>query len=208
MSSNVVRIELQGLTFARGDRVLAQDLSVTIEAGSLCEVQGPNGSGKTTLLRAIAGFFQCQAGQIRFLSASGEADDPASQLHYLGHRDSLKPPLSVRAHAAFWANLLDGNTDRIDHAFEQVGITQLAQLPARVLSQGQARRLALTRLLIAERPVWLLDEPAAGLDSAGKAILAALVADQLARGGIVFAATHEPLGPASQVLEIGQARSC
>lgn len=191
-------VDVAGVTLARGERVLVRELSFRAGAGDYIEVRGGNGVGKTTLLRAIAGLTRARGGAI---AVSGAAE-PEEALHYVGHLNGLKPTVSARAHVRYWAGLF-GAADS-ERALERVGLERQEALPARVLSQGQARRLALSRLLIAPRPVWLLDEPAAGLDAQGRALLDALIASHRGDGGLVIAAVHEPLGAQpSQALDLG-----
>lgn len=191
-------LTVEGLCVARGGRVLFSDLSLSCGKGEFVELRGANGSGKTSLLRAIAGFLQPRAGRIGF----GAIEEPALALHYVGHQNGLKPAASVRAHVRYWAGLFGGGD--VEPALERLRLTPLADLPARALSQGQARRLALSRLAVAPRPVWLLDEPAAGLDVNARAMLGELIEAQRQAGGLVLAAVHEPLGPApSQTLTLG-----
>jgi heme exporter protein A len=191
-------VSVHGLAIARGGRVLFEKLSFAVSSGGYAEIRGANGSGKTSLLRAIAGFLKPRAGRI----AVDGVEDPASALHYLGHLNGLKPAASVQAHVRYWAGLLGGVDER--EALARVGLSAVADLPARALSQGQARRLALTRLLVAPRPIWLLDEPAAGLDAKARAILSDLMETQRSKGGLVVAAAHEPLLAApDQVVALG-----
>lgn len=191
-------LRVESLAVARGERVLFADLSFLAGPGDFIELKGANGAGKTSLLRAIAGFLHPAAGRVLIEGV----EEPALALHALGHRDGLKSPLDARAHVRFWAGLLGGTNDGTS-ALQRVGLEKIADLPARALSQGQGRRLALARLLTAPRPIWLLDEPAAGLDSAGKRMLAELIQTHRSEGGMVIAAVHEPLGPApSQTLEL------
>jgi heme exporter protein A len=181
-------ISVQDLAIARGGRVLFEHLSFAAQGGDFIEIRGSNGSGKTSLLRAISGFLKPRAGRISF----DGAEEAATALHYLGHLNGLKPAASVRAHLRYWAGLLGGDGE--GDAAARIGLERLADFPARALSQGQARRLALGRLLAAPRPIWLLDEPAAALDANGRVVLAALIDAQRAAGGLVLAAVHEPLG--------------
>jgi heme exporter protein A len=191
-------VKVEALTLARGERVLVRDLNLRAEGGDYIEVRGGNGVGKTTLLRAIAGLTKAQSGSVA-VSGAAEAQEA---LHYVGHLNGLKPTVSARAHVRYWAGLFGAADDA--GALERVGLAAQAELPARVLSQGQARRLALSRLLIARRPVWLLDEPAAALDAQGRALLDELIASHRGDGGLVIAAVHEPLGAApSQTLDLG-----
>lgn len=192
-------LRVESLTLTRGERTLLRDFGFAAEPGAFVEIRGGNGTGKTTLLRAIAGFLQPRAGRVVFEGA----DEPSLALHHIGHLNGLKGGASVRAHLHYWAGLL-GVSRREDEALSRLGLRAQADLPARVLSQGQARRLALARLVVAPRPVWLLDEPAAALDAQGRDVLAALIEAHRAEGGIVVAAVHEALGPApSQTLTVG-----
>jgi heme exporter protein A len=182
-------IRVEALSLSRGGRVLFEELSFAAASGAYVEVQGSNGSGKTSLLRAIAGLLRPSAGEI----AIEGADEPSLALHYVGHANALKREASVREHLHYWAGLFGGSPSE-DFVAQMLDLARVMALPVRVLSQGQARRLALARLIVAPRPVWLLDEPAAALDDAGKAVLNELIASHRASGGIVLAAVHEPLG--------------
>jgi heme exporter protein A len=190
---------IENLTLERGGWRLFEGLSLDAPAGSHVALTGPNGAGKTSLLRALAGFLRPTSGTIRFQDRAPEEAQPS--MHVLGHRDGLKPNLDARAHVQFWGGLLGHEGDG-DKALETVGLARVADLPARMLSAGQARRLALARLLIAPRPLWLLDEPAASLDSDGKALLEGLIATHRAGGGIVVAAVHEPLGAPTRTVRL------
>lgn len=192
-------LRVEQLSLSRGERLLARDLSFEVEAGAFVEIRGGNGTGKTTLLRAIGGYFRPREGRIVF-DGVGE---PSLALHYVGHLNGLKGGASVRSHLRYWAGLF-GVAGQEERALERLGLRAQADLPARVLSQGQSRRLALTRLVLAPRPLWLLDEPAAGLDAQGKAMLAELIAAHCGDGGIALAAVHEPIGPTpTRVLTVG-----
>lgn len=193
------KIRAEALSVARGGRVLFEGLSFVTAPGDYLEIRGGNGSGKTTLLRALAGFLKPRAGKIVF----ERLEEPALALHYVGHQNGLKPTASVASHLRYWAGLF-GDAADAGVAAEKLGLSMLLERPARTLSQGQARRLSLARLVLAPRPIWLLDEPAAALDANGKAMLASLVDAHRADGGAVLAAVHEPLGPTpSQTLTVG-----
>lgn len=193
-------LNVKALSVARGARVLFEDLSFAATPGAYVEVRGANGAGKTSLLRAIAGFLRPRSGTAVVANVS----EPALALHFIGHLNALKPTASVRAHLHYWAGLFGVGGDEAA-ALERLSLTRQRDLPVRVLSQGQARRLALSRLLIAPRPVWLLDEPAAALDTQGRDLLAGLIEAHCAQGGIALAAVHEPLGPAPRdIVTIGE----
>lgn len=183
-------LEVAALTLARGDRVLFEDLSFAAGAGDYVELRGANGAGKTSLLRAIAGFLRPRAGRIHVRGH----EERALALHYVAHQNGLKGAASVWSHLRYWAGLFAAPGGE-QFALDCLGLSRQRDLPARVLSQGQARRLALARLLIANRPIWLLDEPAAGLDAQGRDVINELIATHRALGGLVLAAVHEPLGP-------------
>ncbi|MEM6848637.1 MAG: heme ABC exporter ATP-binding protein CcmA [Pseudomonadota bacterium] len=192
---------VDGLSVHRGDRWVLRNLSFSVAASEALVVRGPNGTGKSTLLRTLAGLTPARAGSATF---GGETLDP-SHVHFVGHLNALKSAETVTANLTFWARWYETDTgESVDDALDSVGLLSLAELPAAVLSQGQQRRLALARLFLAPRPVWLLDEPTAGLDAASRERLAKAVAHHRAGGGIVVAATHEPLGIESpSVLELG-----
>ncbi|WP_395647453.1 heme ABC exporter ATP-binding protein CcmA [Terricaulis sp.] len=184
-------IRVDGLAISRGGRILFEGLSFTADAGRFVEITGANGSGKTSLLRAIAGYLRPHAGQIR---VEGVSEAPTA-IHYIAHANALKGADTPGEHLRYWAGLFGGRVD--EGALKTVGLARQAALPARVLSQGQARRLALSRLLIAPRPIWLLDEPAAALDAEGRGLLAGMIETHRRNGGLVLAAIHEPLGVAA-----------
>ena len=187
----------------RGGREVFAGLSFQAVAGEALAVTGPNGAGKTSLLRLIAGLLLPAGGTIVIEGGEAELTVP-EQAHYLGHRDALKPALSVRENLSFWADFLGGGAIRpIADCLAAVGLTHAIDLPAGYLSAGQRRRLSLARLLAVPRLLWLLDEPTAALDVTGQAMFARLMQQHLASGGLIVAATHGPLGIDTRELRIG-----
>jgi heme exporter protein A len=184
-------LRVEGLSLARGGRVLFENLNFAVSSGGYLELRGANGSGKTSLLRALAGFLKSHIGSIDY----GGISEPSLALHFIGHANALKPTASVRSHLRYWSGLLGGAIYE-SKVLARAGLSGMSDRPARTLSQGQARRLALTRLLIASRPIWLLDEPAAALDDSGRTFVRELVDEHRTNGGVVIAAVHEALGPA------------
>jgi heme exporter protein A len=188
-----MRLSGRDLACLRGGREVFAGLSFAAESGEALVVTGHNGAGKTTLLRLIAGLLEPAQGEVQLSGGAADASLP-EQAHYLGHRDALKPALTVLENLQFWYAFLGGRDAPAASALEPVGLAGLAGLPAGYLSAGQRRRLSVARLLAAPRPVWLLDEPTAALDSAGQQCLLGLMQAHLAGGGIIVAATHGPLG--------------
>jgi heme exporter protein A len=168
-------------------------------------LMGPNGAGKTTLIRTIAGLLGPTAGSIRLDGGNAERS-VGEQCHYVGHLNAVKSSLTVEENAKFWCRFLGGREDRVEEALAAFGLAALRDIPSAYLSAGQKRRLGLARVLLAERPIWLLDEPTVSLDSAAQDMLAAAATAHLAAGGLVIAATHAPLGVAgARELHLGRA---
>lgn len=199
-----MRLSGSGVRCVRSGREVFSGLDFAASAGEALAVTGRNGSGKTSLLRLIAGLLAPEGGSIALEGGAGELTLP-EQAHFLGHRDALKPALSVRENLAFWREFLGGEAFDLVECLAAVGLDHAASLPAAFLSAGQRRRLSIARLLAARRPIWLLDEPTNALDTSGQAMFAALMDDHLARGGLIVAATHAPLGIAARELRIGGA---
>lgn len=202
-----MRLVADRLVVTRGGRPVLDGVSLAIAGGGAMAIVGPNGAGKSTLLRTLAGLIRPVSGAVAFEDdADGDAE-PRERMHLLGHQDAVKGALTVARNLAFVRDLLGGEGD-LQSALERVGLGALADLPGGVLSAGQKRRLALARLIAAPRPVWLLDEPTAALDAAGQALLASLVAEHRARGGMVIAATHLDLGfEGAETLSLRPARA-
>jgi heme exporter protein A len=199
-----MRLAGRGVKCVRGGREVFSGLDFEINAGEALAVTGPNGSGKTSLLRLIAGLLTVAGGSIGLDGGEPELTLP-EQAHYLGHRDALKPALSVGENLSFWRDFLGGEAVDARMSLAKVGLDHATHLPAAYLSAGQRRRLSIARLLSVKRPVWLLDEPTNALDAAGQSLFASLMADHLAHGGLIVAATHAPLGIAARELRIGGA---
>lgn len=187
----------------RGYRRLFEGLDLDLAPGEILQLSGPNGSGKSTLMRILAGFIHADAGSIRW-KGLGEDTEIATLIHYHGHRDGLRDALTPAENLSFAVGLLGGDCSAIPGALTRLGAGTLANLPVQVLSAGQRRRVALARLLIAPRPVWLLDEPLAALDAAGQTLVGQLLAEHVSAGGMAVVATHQALGIPVRSLILGE----
>jgi heme exporter protein A len=196
-------LQAEDVAAFRGERLVLRNLSFSVDAGAALLVVGANGAGKSTLLRVLAGLIRPAAGRVlwRGETMSGEVD---TRIAYVGHQDAVKPGLTVAENLRFAARVGGG---AVADGLAALGIEELAELPARMLSAGQRRRLALARLAVAAAPVWLLDEPTLGLDTRSVERVGALLAAHRERGGVVVAATHLPLPlPGAAELQLRAAR--
>ena len=200
-----MRLRAWDLTVERGGRRVIAGLSFEAGEGSALIVTGPNGAGKTSLLRALAGFLPIETGG--FALDGGDAERTVGeQAHYLGHADGVKSALTAGENLAFAAAMLGGDSSRAAQlaALAALGLAHVIDFPARLLSAGQKRRAALARLLVAKRPLWLLDEPMTALDVAAQSALAGIMRAHLRGGGILVAAAHGALGlDGAQELRLG-----
>jgi len=176
-------LSLQGLACLRGGRLLFAGVDLVLGPGGSAQIAGPNGVGKSSLLRIVAGLLQPYAGSVAREGEVALADE----------LDALDRERTVRAALAFWARIDAAPAARIDAALADLDIPHLADIPVRMLSTGQRKRAALARLIVGDAPIWLLDEPANGLDVTAAAALGPLVERHRAAGGIVLAASHLPL---------------
>ena len=199
-----MQLVVENLTVRRGSREVFSGLSLTLAPGEGLLLTGPNGAGKTTLIRAIAGLLRPESGSVR-LDGLEDDTEVGPNCHLIGHQNGIKASMTVGENLRFWAKYLGGGAD-VEPALKRLGLASIEDLPAGYLSAGQKRRLGLARLLVAKRPLWLLDEPTVSLDTVSTAVLAAIVAEHVAGGGMAIAATHIPLGIAAmRELKLGVA---
>jgi heme exporter protein A len=185
-------LQVDGVAAFRGGRLVFRDLGFTVPAGGALTLTGPNGAGKSTLLRVLAGLLPPAAGRVLWQGQDALSDPPlhARRVAYVGHQDAIKPGLTAAENLAFAARI--GRVP-VSAGLAAMGLSTLADLPARMLSAGQRRRLALARLALWQAPLWLVDEPTLGLDTRAIGLFESLVSAHQARGGIVVAATHTAL---------------
>ncbi len=189
-----MRLEARSVAGERGGETIFSGVSFALGEGEGLIVTGANGSGKSTLLRIIAGLLPAAAGEIVLEGASEDFPTVEAACHYLGHLNAMKPALSVTENLAYWQDFHGNAHLDIGDALEMVGLETIGHLPFGYLSTGQRRRISIAKLLVSYRPVWLLDEPTAGLDKASEQQFAALMEAHMEDGGMVVAATHLPLG--------------
>jgi heme exporter protein A len=194
-----MHLSAENLAARRGEDLIFVNISFYLTTGGALVLTGPNGTGKSTLLRVVAGLLGRDSGRLTFVDDKGRSDRlPREASHYLGHRNAMKSELTVAENLVFWREFL-GDSDggeglSIEAAADAVGLSAILHLPFGYLSAGQQRRMAFAKLLVAYRPVWILDEPTAALDSSAAVVVADLISAHRRNGGIVLAATHQPLG--------------
>lgn len=194
-------LKIEDLSLSRGDRLLFEHFTATVNAGEAVALTGANGAGKTSLLRCVAGFIRPASGAVSFGGA--DADEArAAGLHFLGHHDGLKSGRTARDELTFQVRWTGGDASSLDAVIAALGLEPLLGLEIRKLSAGQRRRLALARLVASPRSLWLLDEPMAPLDAARREIFGAIMADHVRRGGLILAAVHDPLPIKARTVEI------
>lgn len=201
-----MKLAVENLALARAGRTIVSGISETVSAGEALIVTGDNGSGKSTTLRGIAGLLPLEAGSVSLFDETGKRfENPVSEYcHYLGHQNGMKLQLTVHENLTFWQSFMGEKHLTIEEALEVVELEHTSDLPFSYLSAGQKRRISLARLLVSDRPVWVLDEPTAGLDAHSADVFSNLAQSFCADGGILVAATHHPLGlDHSKSLEIG-----
>lgn len=186
-----MRITAENLSCERGGRTVFSNQNFSLGSGEFLQLAGPNGSGKSSLLRLLANLSEPSLGKITLEGGSPELT-LGQQAHYIAHSDASKSALTVTENLIFWRDFLGGGD--LQHALESVNLVSLADYPVALLSAGQKRRLALARLAVVPRAIWLLDEPSVGLDEASQKLLVALMSKHLKAGGLIVAATHVPLG--------------
>lgn len=177
-------LRLNQLACIRGDRLLFENLSLSLGRGDALWLRGPNGAGKSSLIRLAAGLLRPAAGSVERHGRCALIDEAAA----------LDAELPLRRALDFWARIdtVDGHT--VDRAMAEMALAPLAEVPVSMLSTGQRKRAAMVRVIASSAPIWLLDEPANGMDDAAQARLVAAIAKHRANGGAVLLASHFALG--------------
>ena len=187
------KLSARDLTLIRGETCLFQDLGFALDPGELLLLEGQNGSGKTSLIRAIAGMLSLESGEIFWngKDVSRQRQEFHGELVWLAHRTGLKGDLTLVENLRFEASLRPQNDIESDAVYERLGISRLKTLPLRALSAGQQRRVSLARMLLADVPLWMMDEPFTNLDREGRKLVVDLVEEHLATGGMCVMAAHQ-----------------
>jgi len=195
----------------RGDKPLFSGLSFDLDAGQLLHVTGANGSGKTTLLRTLCGLSQPANGSItwRGIPISRQGDDYFAALHFVGHKNGIQGDLSAIEQLHFDAALSGSDSGKTaEEALYFMGLSPRSHLPTKVFSQGQQRRLALARLLITKKALWILDEPFTALDHATVKQLEQILINHTKDGGLVILTSHQPIAlPDAKQIRLGDDNS-
>ena len=184
----------EDLTCIRGGRTVFLGLNFNLAQGQALILEGPNGSGKSSLIRMLSGLVRPKLGKLVWQDqdATRESEIFQRHIHYIGHRNAIKPVLTVLENLAYWSGKKKDDPS-LDDALDHFRMLPLKHTPANLLSSGQSRRLTLSRLLASERSVWLLDEPSVGLDVASVALLEDVIKTHRSKGGAVIFATHSPI---------------
>lgn len=189
----IIAISATGLACARGGFDVFEGLDFALSGGQALVLRGPNGVGKSSALLAICGQIPLKDGSIQWVGLDDDTP-PETAMHMVGHLTGIKPSLTVAENLRFWATLYGGGGLAVTDALEAAGLGGLAHFEAGILSAGQSRRLALARLLVSPRPLWLLDEPTSALDTQGADWVRALIGRHLDSGGMAIIATHLDIG--------------
>lgn len=187
-----ITLKATALDCRRGGRTVFSDLDLTAAGGTALILKGPNGVGKSSLLLTLADLIHCD-GEIEWAVAGAPVEDPARLIHFSGHQHAIKPELTLAENLGFWADMFGGDKARIEPALTAAGLGGLGPFAAQNLSAGQTHRLALCRLLISMRPIWLLDEPSSALDADGDKWVATLIDSHLSQNGLAIVATHRDI---------------
>ncbi len=201
-----MKLIVENLNLTRAGQEIVSDISFELSASEALIVTGENGSGKSTTLRGVAGLLPINSGSVKLLDETGKQFEGETReyCHYLGHQNGMKPALTVRENLDFWQKFCGEPDLTIEEALDEVDLAHTIDLPFSYLSAGMKRRVSIARLLVSDRPIWILDEPTAGLDAQSVKMFTNLCKAFCDGGGILIAATHLPLGiETEKTLEIG-----
>lgn len=182
-------LRFENVAQIRGEKTLFENLSFALKSGDMFWLQGDNGIGKTSILRLAAGLSSPTTGTIHWQNP--ESCQARHVLAYQGHQDALTPNLKLQDELKFWAELYDYDNG-IENLLAKTGLQEQSNVPTQSLSAGQKRRAALARLLMSQKPLWIMDEPLAAMDATGKKLVYDLMEEHINVGGAILAASHSP----------------
>ncbi len=187
-------LECKNITVTRGERMIFENLDLRLGEGEVVVLRGANGSGKTSLIRAIAGFLPLSSGDILWdgIGIHKDYEGFCKDTHYIGHKNALNRNLTVLENLLFRARLAD-TEESLEAAVVFLRLEKLLDMPVYMLSQGWQRRVAMARLMISNRKLWLLDEPLVNIDSTGEELLAGLIQTRITTGGMALIASHKDI---------------
>jgi len=183
------RLEVKNLTMSRGGHILFEGLTTQVSSGDVLWIKGDNGIGKTTLLASLAGLARPEFGEVVWTHGEQLAQ-PNQLIAYQPHHSFAKGTLTAKEDLSFWAKL-HGTFALVNASLTHVGLAERKNVPTQNLSAGQRRRLALAKLIVSQKPIWVLDEPTAAMDEEGCALIDDLIAKHIARGGSAIIASHD-----------------
>lgn len=197
-------LQVDALACERDDRELFSGLSFSLAAGEMLQVAGENGAGKTTLLRMLSGLHGGYAGKIHWPAARQADQDPRQQMLFIGHRSGLRDELTALENLAWWCALHQQSLTGCEQALAGLGLRGFEDVPVSTLSAGQKRRVMLATLWLADKRVWLLDEPFTALDVGGVEQLEARMTDHCRQGGAVVYSSHHSLSAVARTIVLGR----
>lgn len=198
----LMKLHIQGLNFSYGEKKVFEDTNIDLSADKITVLFGKNGTGKSTLLKLIAGIERCDEGDISFSDKNGSIFSPKGMIAYLGHKLVLKEELTVEQNISFWSDFYQNTLD--ENNFQLLEIDRLRYLNVSELSQGQKKKLAFMRVLLSNKPIWLLDEPLSNLDMDSTETIKKLISDRISADNLILVTSHtKSIFSKEQIITLG-----
>lgn len=197
-----MELHVQGLNFSYGEKKVFEDTNIDLSADKITILFGKNGTGKSTLLKLIAGIERCDSGSISFSDKNGSVFSPKGMIAYLGHKLAIKEELTVEQNISFWSDFYQNTLD--ENNFRLLEMDRLRYLTVSELSQGQKKKLAFIRVLLSNKPIWLLDEPLSNLDIDSTETIKKLISDRISTNNLVLVTSHtKSIFSKEQIITLG-----